>query len=425
MVNTILYIISIILLIMDSAFLCICIWFFINEIIYKKRICRNNGQYNKKINTFQWYYDGYGEIKGVKELANIYDKLQHLFAGIEPIYKKFLKKFFKVAVKSNDYQENIEKINKFMGIDNEIAKKGIFLKIRQKRQLKKTKYFMSDSKIYNGEKNTVFNIQGFYLLQTIIQGLLLIAVLFIITYIIQFIYIDGLYMGEVKKIFLKLFLYIACIIPAIIILLFSIYERTFDLFILLLWGMWTIVSSICSFLIIIVVYSIKDLSYTILLVKRVIHPKLYIAAFLLYLFVKLLATYCKRLDNLKEMLEISERDLKDILQEEYESRLKDDLEMLNEYVSLLELQLVTKDTNTGNKCINDMTVQEKLLCICERPEYQASTRKIKEDKKNEIISVLCDYKCLEAVLSRPFAINGKVNVKGMRDARDRFYDTFS
>lgn len=427
MVNKILSIINIIFLVIDSILFCVSICLFINEIIYKRKIYKVIEQYNRKINTFQWYYDGYDDKKGIRELADIYYSLQHLFVEIEPIYKNFLKKFFKVAIKSGVYQENIKKINKFMGIDNEIVKKGMFLKIRQKKQLGKTKNFVSDNKIYNGEKNIIFNIPKFYLLQTIMHGLLIMAICFIITYIIQFVCIDGLYMDTMKKIFFKVIFYIAGIMPAIIILLYSIYERFFSLYMFLLWGVWAVVGSVCSFLVLIVVYSIKDLPYTILLAKRVMYPKLYIAVFLLFLLVKLLVTYFKRIDDLKKMLKISEGELKDILQKEYKNRLEDDLDMLNEYIGLLKKQILSENIyidNNGGKCIKDMVIQDKMLYICESPEYQVRVKKITEDKKNDIMDVLCDYKCLEAVLSRPFTINGKVNVKGMRDAYNRFYEVF-
>jgi len=423
MVNTMIHIVSIICLALDCIFLLGVLLNILIERFYKKNIRILVKQYNKRINTFQWYYEGDSNLKGINELSDIYFGLQRTFQALEPIYNAFLKKYFKVASKSEKYQKTIEVINKFAGVDHEIFKNGVFLKVRQKRRLGKKRIIESSGWIHNGKKHMDFNLPRLYLLPMIAHGLLIVAVGFLAAYVVQFVWIDGLYVNEVTGYFLKIILFVAGIIPAIIALVYSIHEGYFDSYTLLMWGIWAIGSAVCIFLLIIVVYSIKDLSYAILLVKWVIDSELYIGIFLLYVLVSLFKRYPVRNKVLEELFQTSKMDLDEVLQEEFETRLEEDLEMLNDYINLLQLQL-KMDANDISSSMDNMSLQEKMCYIYENPQYQIRAKKMDDAMKNEIVSVLCDYKCLEAVLSRPFARNGKADVKGMRDTYDRLLKNF-
>ena len=415
MLNTVLHIVNIIFIIVN-IFLLLCVLCFSKDEKSKKRkICLLVEQYNKKMDQFKWYYDGNDEYKGLKELANVYYNLQKQFGSLQFVYKEFITKFFKI-VGGKGFKQ-VETINVFRGIDDSIADKGFFLKIRQKKRLQKTKTIISNNDVGDGKKQVVLDMPRLGILSLMTRGILIIAIGFVVAYIIQFIWIDGVYADAVKIFFLKTAFFLALVLPIIAVLLSLIYTRDPEVLIEMLipWVIWALVSLTGSFLVILVIYTIKDLPYAVSLAKRVMYPSLYFAVFGSYVLNKLLIGFSERHRVLERLLNDAETDLKDVSKEEYETQLSDNLEILNNYVcSCLAPQL-------NDDC---SSVPKRMGEILYKPEYQVRAKKMNSEMKREIADVFSDYQCLETLLSKPFIINGKVDIKGMKDNYDRFCKVF-
>lgn len=374
-------------------------------------------RYNKKMEDFQWYYTGEESegLVGVVELSNTYCELQKKLSILEELYKRVFKRFYKVIKKEKYYENMIGKINDFRDIESEIPQKGLFLKLKQKKKLNHVNSIIMDNRTINARKNIVLDIPEIDLRFMIIGGIFIATIVFAIGYLVQFMWLDGLYGEIMKSTLFKLIKYLVLIVPSIIVLLYTLYQRELWAFFsaIFVWLKWSVLFIPCCFLLLVIIYSLKDIGYAFLITKRIIRSALFIGIILFHLFYNLFRDLSERDKYLETILFREKQECKEVAGEEYQDRLYEELEKLNKYIDIIRVNL--KETNNLNQPIENMSIPDKLSYIINNSDYKVSAKKLTDDKKKAIVDAIYDYQCCYSMLCKPFIVCGRVDIKRIND----------